>query len=72
MIYARHALEEDSEELADGLHVGVYCCLPNLSCFGTVTFLASTALFVQSFKASLTFPLLFYKIKIGKNEKCWY
>ena len=68
-IYTRHALEEDCKELVDGLHVGVYCCLPNLSCSGTVTFLAHTALFVQSFKSSLTFTLLSYKIKIGKNEK---
>lgn len=31
-------------------------------------FLAHTALFVQSFKSSLT-ALLSYKIKTGKNEK---
>ena len=63
--------EEAREELADGLHVGVCSCLPNLGCSGTVTFLARTALFAQSFKSSLTFTLLSYKTKIGKNEKCW-
>lgn len=56
-----------SKELTDGLHVGTFCCLPNLSSFGTATFLACVALFVRSYSCSLIFPSFSYKtIKLEK------